>query len=72
LEILLLDDDLLSEMPGFLGKSVSHPSLLHVLRDWFEQISMETYRAFLGELAEKDVGYAAIDSSDFDRDQPSW
>lgn len=41
--------DLLSEMPGIL-EEIGLTRLPHftVLRDWFEQISMETYCAFLG------------------------
>ena len=64
--------DLLSEMPGILVEIglIHHPHF-SVLRDWFEQISMKTYRAFLGESAEKRTGHAAIDSTGFDRDQPS-
>jgi IS5 family transposase len=64
--------DLLSEMPGIL-EEIGLTRLPHytVLRDWFENISMETYRAFLGESAEKRTGHAAIDSTGFDRDQPS-
>jgi len=64
--------DLLSEMPGLL-EEIGLTRLPHftALRDWFEQISMETYRAFLGESAEKRTGHAAIDSTGFDRDQPS-
>ncbi|EMA35284.1 transposase IS4 family protein [Halobiforma lacisalsi AJ5] len=63
--------DLLSEMPGIL-EEIGLTRLPHftVLRDWFEQISMKTYRAFLGESAEKRTGHAAIDSTGFDRDQP--
>ncbi|NKE37254.1 IS5 family transposase [Natronococcus sp. JC468] len=64
--------DLLSEMPGIL-EEIGLTRLPHftVLRGWFEQISMKTYRAFLGESAEKRTGHAAIDSTGFDRDQPS-
>jgi IS5 family transposase len=64
--------DLLSEMPGIL-EEIGLTRLPHftVLRDWFENISMEIYRAFLGESAEKRTGHAAIDSTGFDRDQPS-
>src|SRR6056297_308957 len=64
--------DLLSEMPGIL-EELGLTRLPHftVLRDWFEKIPMETCRAFLGETAEKRTGHAAIDSTGFDRDQPS-
>ena len=64
--------DLLREMPGILDE-IGLTRLPHftVLRDWFEEISMRTYRAFLGESAEKRTGHAAIDSTGFDRDQPS-
>ena len=64
--------DLLSEMPGIL-EEIDLTRLPHytVLRNWFETISMETYRAFLGASAEKRTGHAAIDSTGFDRDQPS-
>ncbi|SNR57834.1 Transposase DDE domain-containing protein [Halorubrum vacuolatum] len=64
--------DLLSEMPSIL-EEIGLTRLPHftVLRDWFETILMETYRAFLGESAEKRTGHAAIDSTGFDRDQPS-
>ncbi len=57
---------LLSEMPGIL-EEIGLTRLPHftVLRDWFEQIPMETYRAFLGESAEKRTGHAAIDSTGF-------
>ena len=64
--------DLLSEMPGILDEiGLSRLPHFTVLRDWFERIPMETYRAFLGESAEKRTGHAAIDSTGFDRDQPS-
>jgi hypothetical protein len=64
--------DLLSEMPGILDE-IGLTRLPHytVLRDWFEKLPMETYRAFLGESAEKRTGHAAIDSTGFDRDHPS-
>lgn len=64
--------DLLSEMPGILD-DLGLTRLPHftVLRDWFEIISMKTYRAFLGESAEKRTGHAAIDSTGFDRDEYS-
>ncbi len=64
--------DSISEMPGILDE-IGLTRLPHftVLRDWFETISMGTYRAFLGESAEKRTGHAAIDSTGFDRDQPS-
>ena len=64
--------DLLSEMPGILDEiGLTHLPHFTVLRDWFEQLTTETYRAFLGESAEKRTGRAAIDSNGFDRDQPS-
>lgn len=64
--------DPLSEMPGILDE-IGLTRLPHytVLRDWFEKLPMETYRAFLGESAEKRTGHAAIDSTGFDRDHPS-
>lgn len=59
-------------MPGIL-EEIGLTRLPHytVLRDWFEKIPMATYRAFLGESAEKRTGHAAIDSTGFDREQPS-
>jgi len=64
--------DLLGEMPGIL-EEIRVTRLPHctVLRDWFETISMETYRAFLSESAEKRTGHAAIETTGFDPDQPS-
>jgi len=64
--------DLLSEMPGVL-EEIGLTRLPHytVLRTWFERISTATWRAFLGASAEKRTGHAAIDSTGFDRDQPS-
>jgi IS5 family transposase len=64
--------DLLSEMPGILDE-IGLTRLPHytVLRTWFERIPTETWRAFLGASAEKRTGHAAIDSTGFDRDQPS-
>lgn len=64
--------DLLSEMPGIL-QEIGLTRLPHytVLRDWFEAIPMETYRAFLASSAKKRSSHAAIDSAGFDRDQPS-
>ena len=64
--------DLLSEMPGVLDK-IGLMRLPHytVLRTWFARISTKIWRAFLGERAEKRSGHAAIDSTGFDRDQPS-
>lgn len=64
--------DLLSEMPGVLDE-IGLTRLPHytVLRTWFERIPTETWRAFLGASAEKRTGHAAIDSTGFDRDQPS-
>ena len=64
--------DLLSEMPGVLEK-IGLTRLPHytVLRTWFERILTATWRAFLGASAEKRTGHAAIDSTGFDRDQPS-
>ena len=41
--------DLLSEMPGILEEiGLTRLPYFTVLRDWFETISVETYRAFLG------------------------
>ncbi|RDZ51342.1 IS5/IS1182 family transposase [Haloferax sp. Atlit-4N] len=64
--------DLLSEMPGVF-EEIDLTRLPHdtVLRDWFEKISTKTWRAFLRVSAEKRTGHAAIDSTGFDRDQPS-
>lgn len=64
--------ELLSEMPDILDE-IGLTRLPHftVLRAWFEEIPMETYHAFLGESAEKRTGHAAIDSTGFDRDQPT-
>lgn len=64
--------DLLSEMPGVL-EEIGLTRLPHftVLRDWFEKIPMARWRAFLRRSAEKRTGHAAIDSTGFDRDQPS-
>jgi IS5 family transposase len=64
--------DLLSEMPGVL-EEIGLTRLPHytVLRTWFERIPTKTWRAFLGVSAEKRTGHAAIDSTGFDRDQPS-
>ena len=64
--------DLLSEMPGVL-EEIGLTRLPHytVLRTWFERIPTATWRAFLGASAEKRTGHAAIDSTGFDRDQPS-
>ena len=64
--------DLLSEMPAVLDE-IGLTRLPHytVLRDWFETIPTKTWRAFLGASAEKRTGHAAIDSTGFDRDQPS-
>jgi|GEM_PF-3342418 len=64
--------DLLSEMPGVL-KEIDLTQLPHytVVRKWFTRISTKTWRAFLGALVEKRTGHAAIDSTDFDRNQPS-
>ena len=64
--------DLLSEMPGILKEiGLTRLPYFTALRDWFETISMATYRAFLGESAERRTGHAAIDSTGFDRDHPS-
>jgi len=64
--------DLLREMPGVLDeiglKRLPHYTVLHT---WFARIPTETWRAFLGRRAEKRTGHAAIDSTGFDRDQPS-
>jgi len=64
--------DLLSEMPGVLDE-IGLLRLPHyrVLRTWFVRISTKTWRAFLGESAEKRTDHAAIDSTGLDRDQPS-
>ena len=59
-------------MPGIL-EEIGLTRLPHfmVLRDWFETIPMERYRAFLGVSVVKCTGYAALDSTGFDCDQPS-
>ncbi len=64
--------DILSEMAG-IREEIGLTRLPHftVLRDWFETITMSTYRAFLGASAEKRSGHAAINATGFDRDQPS-
>lgn len=64
--------DLLSEMLGVLDE-IGLTRLPHytVFRDWFEKITAKTWRSFLGTSAEKRTGHAAIDSTEFDRDQPS-
>ena len=64
--------DLLSEMPGVLAE-IGLTRLPHftVLRDWFAAIPTSQWRAFLGATAEKRTGHEAIDSTGFDRDQPS-
>ncbi|MWV38845.1 IS5 family transposase [Natrialba sp. INN-245] len=64
--------DLLSDMPAVLEEigltRLPHYTVLHA---WFERIPTKTWRAFLGASAEKRTGHAAIDSTGFDRDQPS-
>ena len=64
--------DLLSEMPGVF-EEIGLTRLPHytVLCMWFERIPTKTWHAFLGVSAEKRTGHAAIDSTGFDRDQPS-
>ncbi len=64
--------DLLSEMPG-ITEEIGLTKLPHftVLRTWFGRIPMKTWRAFLDRSAEKRTGHATIDSTGFDRDQPS-
>ncbi|MDG5777872.1 IS5 family transposase [Haloarculaceae archaeon H-GB2-1] len=64
--------DLLSEMPGVL-EEIGLTRFPHytVFRTWFVRIPTKTCRAFLGASAEKRTGHAAIDSTGFDRDQPS-
>lgn len=42
-----------------------------VFRNWFARIPTKTWRTFLGASAEERTGHAAIDSTGFDRDQPS-
>ncbi|WP_312912592.1 IS5 family transposase [Natronosalvus caseinilyticus] len=64
--------DLLSEMPGVLEEiGLTRVPHYTVLRDWFETITMATWRAFLAASVETRSGHAAIDSAGFDRDQPS-
>ncbi|AHG02914.1 transposase ISH9 [Halobacterium sp. DL1] len=64
--------DLLSEMPGVL-EEIGLTRLPHytVLRTWFARIPTKTWRAFLDASVEERTGHAAIDSTGFDRDQPS-
>jgi IS5 family transposase len=64
--------DLLSEMPDVL-EAIGLTRLPHdtVLRTWFARIPTTTWRAFLSTSAEKRTGHGAIDSTSFDRDQPS-
>lgn len=64
--------DWLGEMPGVL-EELELTRLPHftVFRRWFARISTKTWRAFLGVSAEKRTGHAALDSTRFDRDQPS-
>ena len=64
--------DLLSEMLDAL-EEIGLTRLPHytVLRTWFERIPIATWCAFLDRRATKRTGYTAIDSTDFDRDQPS-
>lgn len=63
---------LLSEMSGIL-EEIGPTRLPHytALRRWFVRIPTKMWRAFLGASAEKHTGHAAIDSTGFDRDQPS-
>lgn len=57
-------------MPGILDKiGLTRLSHFSGLRDWFETITMPTYRAFLVTSADKRFGPAAIDAIGFDRDQ---
>lgn len=64
--------DLLSEMPGIL-EELGLTRLPHftALRNSLATIPIGRWRAFLGRSAEKRSGHAAIDSTGFDRDQPS-
>ena len=64
--------DLLSEMPGVL-EELGLTRLPHftALRNSFATIPTARWRAFLGRSAEKRSGHAAIDTTGFDRDQPS-
>jgi len=64
--------DLLSEMPGVLDE-IGLTRLPHytVFRRWFDRLPMQRWRAFLQASVEKRSGHAAIDSTGFDRDQPS-
>ena len=64
--------DLLSEMLGILDE-IGLTRLPHymVLRTWFARIPTKTWRAFLDRRVEERTGHAAIDSTGFDRDQPS-
>jgi hypothetical protein len=64
--------DLLSEMLGIL-EEIGLTRLPHytVLRTWFERIPTKTWRAFPDASVEERTGHAAIDSTGFDRDQPS-
>jgi IS5 family transposase len=64
--------DWVSEMPGVL-EELGLTRLPHytVFRNWFARIPTKTWRAFLDASVEKRTGHAAIDSTGFDRDQPS-
>jgi IS5 family transposase len=64
--------DLLSEMPGVLEEiGLMRVPHFTVLCDWFEKLPTPLWRAFLRATAEKRTGHAAVDSTGFDRDQPS-
>jgi hypothetical protein len=64
--------DLLSEMPGALDEiGLMRVPHFTVLRDWFEKLPTPLWRAVLRTTTEKRTGHAAVDSTGFDRDQPS-
>ncbi|ELY37725.1 transposase IS4 family protein [Natronorubrum tibetense GA33] len=58
--------DLLSEIPGVLDE-IGPTRIPHstVFRDWFETISLATWRAFLAASVENRSGHAAIDLTGF-------
>ena len=64
--------DLLSEMPGVLDElGLTRLPHFTALRNSLATIPIGHWRAFFGRSAEKRSGHAAIDSTGFDRDQPS-
>lgn len=64
--------DWVSDMLGVLEeRDLTRLPHYTVFRNWFARISTKTWRAFLDASVEKRTGHAAIDSTGFDRDQPS-